>query len=144
MSAPPGRAPSGSSSTGVVAAIIVVLLVVVLIVVLVLVICWVRYRRKNLGKKGIYSPRHFAQQEDTRTTDALELKYAGSSPTHFDENSDPFSSATAEKEAEGNLAPDPAPAPPVVAATPTEGELIGRDGAGRLARVALCIQCPLQ
>lgn len=101
--------------------IIVIIVVVILIVVMVLVICWLRYRNKRLGKKGIYSPRHFADDSsNTRNTDTLELKYAGSSPTHFGEDPTPlFSSAAAEKEAEANT--DPVPAPPV-AATPTEGE----------------------
>ena len=131
---PPAPTPAPGDNTGVIIGVIIVIIVVVaLILLLVLGICWLWYRNKRLGKKGIYSPRHFAEQTNTMApTDTLELKYAGNSPTHFEETPDPlFSTAAVEKEAEACMASDPAPVPPVTA-TPTEGELVGTDG-GRWA-----------
>lgn len=112
--------PPAPSSLGLIVAVVVVILVVLILIVVVIVIIAILYsRNKRLSKKGIYSPRHFAEQANVRSDrDTLELKYASSPHTPGD---DPFSASAAEKAAEAHFeAPEAPVVPPTV--TPTEGE----------------------
>ena len=113
-------APS-SNVVVIVIVIIVILLVVLLIVVVIIIIVVLRVRNNKLAKKGIYSPRHFAEESNT-----LELKYARTSPTgaNNDATAAPFSPAANEKESEAALEVPPSPVTPPTTVTPTEGNVV--------------------
>ena len=132
----PAAPPSGGGgNTAVIAAVVIVIVVFVIVVMVIVVVILVVWRKsKGLSKKGIYSPRHFAEQSNTVPTDTLELKYSSPTHIHMGEESGLFSAAAVEKEAEAKMEPDPVDVPvPPVAATPTEGEchLVGCPPPGR-------------
>lgn len=119
---PPAPAPSsGGSIVAVAVAVVLVIIIVVVIVIVVILIVFFCVRSKRLSNKGIYSPRHFAEEPGSTRTDTLELKYA-SPPAPNDDLGSPFSPGALEKEAEALEVSEPPPVVNPPSATPAEGK----------------------
>lgn len=116
--------PEPPSNIAVIIIIVVVVLLLVIVTVVVVIIVFLWYRNRSLAKKGIYSPRHFNQQElGTARDTTLELKYAPHNTLDDNINAglapDPLSEKEAEALAstENNTVVDPS-------TTPTEGKAV--------------------